>query len=631
MNLKGKKRIAPFALLMLLGASCAKNEVPEQPAPDNGGEKPSAAFTINAGISDSSEPKGRATVDPQDGKSFKWQNGDKFDLYLSSDFSKKNVFTIDDASISTDGKSAKFTCTDFTKPEGDNAYLAFYPSEKFSYADGTFSFTIPSLSQTENNNTEHLKDAVAIMASGDNIENNILFKHKTALFRFGIANNGAETLNVKSVELVSAANCFGTTYSYKTSDKKDSFGGATKTLVLNFVNSVSVNKSGDLKAYALSMPGESVGTKLTLVITKSDDSEVSVDIPVADKASTFEAGKYYSFSFTYVNGALNFESLNVEDSWTEDKQENENPAAYYVLSGTDALSGVTVYKNDGTTELTKLGNDYLIPVGDPSFKFTINESTEDNKVMISTSRMKVKRTVSDANVTYECSEVSSDVQFVLADEKVEQGYYYNSDGKCTQFPTYGDVQTIAIVFKVGMGEGDSKEDYDGKFADAEIKGYAIALKDAVPDGAEVAWAAVDEDVTEIENVTDLNNNLFNGFKNTKSIKVKSDYQTKYPAFYNAVNNNGLQAPESSSGWYLPSLGQLNALYSNFVINDFMNIEGAEPFGKEDNSRYWSSSEYYADWAGVKACTKHLNYGTNTDPWFHDNRTSDAYVRSILTF
>lgn len=626
MNLKGKKRIAPFALLMLLGASCANNEVPEQPAPDNGGEKPSTTFTINAGISDSSEPKGRATVDPQNGKSFKWQKGDKFDLYLSSDFSKKNVFAIDVASISTDGKSAKFTCTDFTKPEGDNAYLAFYPSEKFSYADGTFSFTIPSLSQAENNNTEHLKDAVAIMASGDNIENNILFKHKTALFRFGIANKGTEDLNVKSVELVSEANCFGTTYSYKTSDKKDSFGGATNTLVLNFVNSVSVNKSGDLKAYALSMPGESVGTKLTLVITKSDGSEVSVDIPVADKVSTFEAGKYYSFSFTYVNGALSFESLNVEDSWTEDKQENENPAAYYVLSGTDALSGVTVYKNDGTTELTKLGNDYLIPVGDPSFKFTVAKSTEDNKVMTSTSRMKVKRTVSEANVTYECSEVSSDVQFVLADEKVEQGYYYNSDGKCTQFPTYGEVQTIAIVFKVGMGEGDSKEDYDGKFADAEIKGYAIALKDA----SELVQWGPQEKIDGLVNGTPWGDFRYNGFQNTNVVKSLEGFgQDTYPAFYNAVNYD-VTAPDASSGWYLPSIIQLHDAIVNLPnIETLLNDAGGSYFGQDYDARFWTSTQG-EDNGTVKACYRHIIKNGNNDKWWHE-KTNNGYVRSILTF
>ena len=45
----------------------------------------------------------RATVKPEDGKSFTWENDDKFALYQSCDFAKKNIFSFVDNSITDEG------------------------------------------------------------------------------------------------------------------------------------------------------------------------------------------------------------------------------------------------------------------------------------------------------------------------------------------------------------------------------------------------------------------------------------------------------------------------------------------------------------------------------------------------
>ena len=142
--------VAPFIALALGVSSCDKNDAVSQESDNN-------AFTIKAQIGEvqDNSVSSRATVNNADGKSFMWQNDDKFDIYFSSSASTSQVFAINNETIAENGKSADFVCDKFNKPSDGDKYYAFYPNNGFTYSSGAYSFTLPQsvYSQSANNDT----------------------------------------------------------------------------------------------------------------------------------------------------------------------------------------------------------------------------------------------------------------------------------------------------------------------------------------------------------------------------------------------------------------------------------------------------------------------------------------------
>lgn len=273
-------------------------------------------FTIQANIGDTQNT--RATVKPEDGKGFAWQKGDGFALYQSSDWTKANAFTIVDNTISEGGKSASFTCDDFTAA-ADQSYYAFYPQGFTKTADTpAFTYTIPDAAYTQsaNNDTEHLKDAMIMVATGNSadVQSGINFTHKTALFRFGIGNATSETVTVKSVKLSSTSTeCFAKTYSY-TVGGQEAIDGKSKELNLNFGNGgIQVSNGSPLKAYALAIPADAIadGEIFTLEVTYNESSTIS-ETYILDADDSFVAGEYYTFNIN-IGGATQITSVNIND------------------------------------------------------------------------------------------------------------------------------------------------------------------------------------------------------------------------------------------------------------------------------------------------------------------------------
>lgn len=197
------------AALAMSVSSCTNDNEPVI-SENETGNNTEGVFTIKANIGELQQT--RATVKPEDGKSFTWQQNDGFNLYQSSDMTTANTFTIDNNSISSDGKSADFNCSEF-KPASDATYYAFYPQGFTTTTDNTtFTYTIPDgvYTQTGDNNTNHLSKGMIMIATGKSadIQNSVTFKHKTALFRFGISNLKSEAVTVKSVKLSSSGTPF---------------------------------------------------------------------------------------------------------------------------------------------------------------------------------------------------------------------------------------------------------------------------------------------------------------------------------------------------------------------------------------------------------------------------------------
>ena len=258
--------IKTFGILSILALamtfnSCSKDEAPAAPGTENGdnngnGDVTGEAFTIKAQMGD--VVMSRATVKPEDGKSFTWENDDKFALYQSCDFAKKNIFSFVENSITDEGKSANFTCNDFTLAS-DTKYCAFYPQE-FIKPDGgsnSFSYTIPEsvYIQTGYNNTDHLKGGMIMVATGQssNLAGGVSFAHKTALFRFGITNLKNASVKVKSIKLYSTdLECFAKGYSYNI-DGTESISQKSTELSLSFGDGITLDTDNSIKVYTLAI------------------------------------------------------------------------------------------------------------------------------------------------------------------------------------------------------------------------------------------------------------------------------------------------------------------------------------------------------------------------------------------
>lgn len=249
--------IAPFIALALGVSSCDKNDAVSQGSDNN-------AFTIKAQIGEvqDNNVSSRATVNNTDGKSFTWQNDDKFDIYFSSSASTSQVFAINNETIAENGKSADFVCENFNKPSDGDKYYAFYPNNGFTYSSGAYSFTLPQsvYSQSANNDTEHLKSGLAMVATGNyaDIQAVLKFEQKTSLFRIGVTNKRAASVTIKSLKIVSTTYaCFGNKYTYKDADKDaDTYEGSKEVvLTLNGETGISVNTNEALKAYTLTVSG----------------------------------------------------------------------------------------------------------------------------------------------------------------------------------------------------------------------------------------------------------------------------------------------------------------------------------------------------------------------------------------
>lgn len=163
----------------------------------------------------------------------------------------------------------------------------------------------------------------------------------------------------------------------------------------------------------------------------------------------------------------------------------------------------------------------------------------------------VSQTETEGRITYTYTDIRSDLRLDYG-ECPQVGDYYYADGTWSAEYTPGEPACIGIVFKVGAGPGDHATRYDGRLTD-DIRGYAVALQNA---GSECEWGAIDID-TPLENISDRNHPNYDGYVNTKTIVdtyKSTQYWVSFAAFRGVLDYQ--QAPDRSSGWYLPSLSQL---------------------------------------------------------------------------
>lgn len=206
----------------------------------------------------------------------------------------------------------------------------------------------------------------------------------------------------------------------------------------------------------------------------------------------------------------------------------------------------------------------------------------------------------------------------------ETGDYYYEDGTWAA-ELLPDKQCIGIVFATGRHEHDSQQ-YEGL---ADIRGYAVAIRNADPEKQRNTFGRVGK-----VDISDLNDDIeiFAGYTSTRKMEQQPEYS--YENFWAcwSATHHVHPAPATSSGWYLPSFGEMNVLYSVYhetIRKRILAAEGGEDMDN-DLGYYWAM--------GIKAETddfSHVDFRETTQAETFADRIKTkplfAYTRPILTF
>lgn len=187
---------------------------------------------------------------------------------------------------------------------------------------------------------------------------------------------------------------------------------------------------------------------------------------------------------------------------------------------------------------------------------------------------------------------------------LQAGDFYMKDGslvsKGTSLTDTQKANCIGLVFWVGHNAND-KSDYSATgIGTAQCRGYVVALNDAQSNDY-CMWGVYNQELGLYKDAggNPINNPQFdwNGYSYTQSIITAAGGESNlngtteggYPATYYAVVSyrNAVPAPASSSGWFLPAIGQLKSVFDNRGLLDYLSA-GGKYFAVDD---YWSSSEY----------------------------------------
>ncbi len=271
-------------------------------------------------------------------------------------------------------------------------------------------------------------------------------------------------------------------------------------------------------------------------------------------------------------------------------------------------------------------------------------------------------TKSGETVKYKCQDVDS---LVFEDDEPEEtvapriGDFYYSDGTWSTQLKDG-ATPVGIVFRVGIAsdQNDRVAYYtqkDGTTPIGEFHGYVVALKDATDvDGSNdgVWWSAFDSSFEGTGGST--NSTDFLGYTNTQSIVETAMHDkgelsastNNYPAAYYATvaYEQACPAPAASSGWFLPSAGQLEYIYDRVYFDEDGSgrscvANSIDALGEKAAPMYASGSEYWTSTEKIDS------YGTSTWAYYFSfdssqfnpgftadyRKNTEMRVRSVLAF
>lgn len=413
----------------------------------------------------------------------------------------------------------------------------------------------------------------------------------------------------------------------KESESVPDVSGATVT----FINQAGVEGDGTEVIPKKETADGNVTTYTALLVPQKMDGKQFIKVTIGEGDfvrdyvytpeegdADLEAGKLYTYNITVKKTGLEV-TAGKSVSWDEasvDVSLDDN----FVYQITAPTTGVTIAAASGGT-LSPGDNGFYTLSGGHEITVTVNEQKDKFLKGLSAEGI-YDRSVDYQPGTYTYTyELKSDIflsEPVFVDRtEPEVGNFYYFDG--TWSADLWDKTCVGIVFRVGVGKDDNIDNYSGSGLIGEINGYVVALN-MLTDRR--GWGEIDR----VNINTD--NNTFYGYHNTQIIKNTSGYgESTFWACYHAEMHTPA-APANSSGWYLPSLGEYNALWQSYsTIKDKFKSAGGMDM-EWVYGTYWTSSKkddsaacvYFGAWNAEKIFTDAIttsSYG--------------AYVRPVLTF
>lgn len=345
------------------------------------------------------------------------------------------------------------------------------------------------------------------------------------------------------------------------------------------------------------------------------------------EAGKLQTGCHNTYTITVKKDGIKVAGISA--SWNDNVNEGSAEEAIFRVYLPDGHGQTLDFSNNVTEQAG-----YLEVQGS---QFTISCTVTDKNRMkgfpIDKGIGKMERAMSDNGYTFTYT-LRSDLRLTYGDY-IQVGDYYYSDG--TWRPDYTSAKTcIGIVFHGGPGEGDDVSNYDDKLT--AIHGYVVALKDAHDQAG--AWGIRQRTERNLPSESSYTPK-YNGYANTAAIREVTEYTTtdiskprengQYWAF-KVASSYSATAPSGSSGWYLPSIGQLADIYN---LPDraglFTGADGTDFISGTNDGRYWSSTQmngydawyYQFNGKGAEAYAKSNDGG--------GNYLKPSYVRAVLTF
>lgn len=271
-------------------------------------------------------------------------------------------------------------------------------------------------------------------------------------------------------------------------------------------------------------------------------------------------------------------------------------------------------------------------VGDDTYRLIVKPGTTDVPLAYTLGTIATSYTFTNQTLTagtYREFKMGHPAALTV-EREMQLGDYYYTDGKLAPGADGKDPikeECIGVVFHVGPGEGDAIDNYADIGISGDIHGYVVALQDAGDGnwgvrGAIAPIPQIERDGT----VGSEERKSYRGYKNTKTILNMNN--AEYQVFINANKyNTTVPAPNKSSGWYLPTIQQMQdifALYKNAagnVVYDSMLKAGGTLFS---GGTYWTASQAY----GICAYKIQMTNGKFDSL---SGKNHSMHSRAILTF
>ena len=338
-----------------------------------------------------------------------------------------------------------------------------------------------------------------------------------------------------------------------------------------------------------------------------------------------EALKYWSMKYFDVPGLDNIANSTMALQDIDGKKNTSVASAYCQSNGKScpAFEYVNSYKTEGT----QAGDWYLPAMGELNIIY-------GNKDILNTALGKIGGTKLISNYYWSSSEKSGNIAWCLrfSNGNVSSSYKEGTNAGNIFYArpviNFGDVADEDSSLSCSVG--------DIFYSDMTCNANMVASKTPIGVvfdatnrliiGLEEAyeyWSPSDFDVPEVDNITSSSSVIadWQGKNNTKTIlEYCSANGYSCPAFeyVNSYKTSGTNAGD----WYLPAMGELNAIYNN---KDVLNIALGKIGGtKLGANYYWSSSETsYSDSA--------WEFYFGNGGMYNDYKSNNAYVRPVMQY